>query len=177
MRTKLLIVITIIIVITIAIILSGVFIVLGNSTSNEDFIQVKYSQLSNEDKTQIDCLADNVYYEAGGEPEVGKIAVALVTLNRTQSSKFPSKICSVVKQRVRSKCQFSWFCAKKRKIEYDTYMKSQEIALFVYTNYDKVVDVTNGALYYHADYVNPRWKLEKTAQIGRHIFYKEREPI
>jgi hypothetical protein len=28
-------------------------------------------------------------------------------------------------------------------------------------------------LYYHADYVNPRWKLEKTTVIGRHIFYKE----
>jgi spore germination cell wall hydrolase CwlJ-like protein len=36
-------------------------------------------------------------------------------------------------------------------------------------------DVTQGATYYHADYVNPRWKLQKIDQIGRHIFYKSRK--
>ncbi|MBJ7298438.1 MAG: cell wall hydrolase [Dolichospermum sp.] len=40
-------------------------------------------------------------------------------------------------------------------------------------NYEILDDVTKGALYYHADYVNPRWKLIKTTTIGRHIFYKE----
>jgi spore germination cell wall hydrolase CwlJ-like protein len=29
------------------------------------------------------------------------------------------------------------------------------------------------ALYYHADYVNPRWGKEKLATIGRHIFYSQ----
>jgi spore germination cell wall hydrolase CwlJ-like protein len=28
------------------------------------------------------------------------------------------------------------------------------------------------ALYYHADYVNPKWNREKVAKIGAHIFYK-----
>ena len=33
-------------------------------------------------------------------------------------------------------------------------------------------DPTYGALYYHADYVNPRWKnLNHSTTIGRHIFY------
>jgi spore germination cell wall hydrolase CwlJ-like protein len=27
------------------------------------------------------------------------------------------------------------------------------------------------ALYYHADYVNPRWGKVKVGKIGRHIFY------
>jgi spore germination cell wall hydrolase CwlJ-like protein len=31
-----------------------------------------------------------------------------------------------------------------------------------------------GALYYHADYVSPGWKLPKIDKIGRHIFYGER---
>ena len=40
-------------------------------------------------------------------------------------------------------------------------------------------DVTNGALFYHANYVNPWWskpkyKLIKTAVIGDHIFYTPR---
>jgi spore germination cell wall hydrolase CwlJ-like protein len=30
------------------------------------------------------------------------------------------------------------------------------------------------ALFYHADYVNPRWKLDRITQIGTHIFYKQR---
>jgi spore germination cell wall hydrolase CwlJ-like protein len=28
------------------------------------------------------------------------------------------------------------------------------------------------AMYYHADYVNPNWRREKIAKIGRHIFYR-----
>ena len=47
------------------------------------------------------------------------------------------------------------------------------MAIYVYANYENLRDITKGALYYHADYVNPRWKLEKTTVIGRHIFYKE----
>jgi spore germination cell wall hydrolase CwlJ-like protein len=39
-------------------------------------------------------------------------------------------------------------------------------------NYEFQEDVTSGATYYHADYVNPGWKLKKVDQIGRHIFYK-----
>ena len=30
------------------------------------------------------------------------------------------------------------------------------------------------AMYYHADYVNPNWNLPKINQIGRHIFYGEK---
>jgi spore germination cell wall hydrolase CwlJ-like protein len=39
-------------------------------------------------------------------------------------------------------------------------------------NYERMKDVTGGATYYHADYVNPGWKLKKVDQIGRHIFYR-----
>jgi spore germination cell wall hydrolase CwlJ-like protein len=52
------------------------------------------------------------------------------------------------------------------------------MAIYVYANYEKLKDITHGALFYHADYVNPRWRgLEVTTKIGRHIFYKERERI
>ena len=60
----------------------------------------------------------------------------------------------------------------------DAFRESMDVALFVYANYEKLKDITNGALYYHADYVNPRWRgVEKTTTIGRHIFYKERDGI
>jgi spore germination cell wall hydrolase CwlJ-like protein len=52
--------------------------------------------LSNKD---IDCLAKNIYYEAGGESEEGKVAVAMVTINRVRDGRFGKTVCSVVDQR------------------------------------------------------------------------------
>jgi spore germination cell wall hydrolase CwlJ-like protein len=142
-------------------------------------LDVQYNQLTKDAQKQIDCLADNIYHEAGYESEEGKQAVAFVTLNRAQQSeRFGKDICSVVKQKVNSVCQFSWFCAGKTAISNNfAYRQAREVALYVYANYEKLTDITGGALFYHADYVNPRWKLTKTTVIGRHIFYKERDGI
>jgi len=154
---------------------SLLFVVAPNFIKQEDkILKIEYKQLTKEAKTQIDCLADNIYYEAGWEPTDGRVAVALVTLNRVQDPRYPKDICSVVKQKVNSTCQFSWFCEGKKHITSSRlYEESQNIALYVYANYENLRDITGGALYYHADYVNPRWKLYKTTVIGRHIFYKE----
>ena len=48
---------------------------------------------------QLNCLARNIYHEAGGEPFEGKVAVAQVTINRAESGDFPSDICQVVYQK------------------------------------------------------------------------------
>jgi len=48
---------------------------------------------------ELECLARNIFYESGGEPKEGKIAVGMVTINRSQDPRFPSTICSVVTQR------------------------------------------------------------------------------
>jgi len=50
-------------------------------------------------QSDLDCLARNIYYEAGSEPEEGKAAVGLVTINRSRSGEFPTSICGVVNQR------------------------------------------------------------------------------
>jgi spore germination cell wall hydrolase CwlJ-like protein len=50
-------------------------------------------------QSDLDCLARNIYYEAASEPEEGKVAVGLVTINRSNSSGFPATICGVVNQR------------------------------------------------------------------------------
>jgi spore germination cell wall hydrolase CwlJ-like protein len=54
-----------------------------------------------EDKINRDltCLAQNIYYEAGNEVEEGKVAVGLVTINRSNSGRYPSTICGVVNQK------------------------------------------------------------------------------
>jgi N-acetylmuramoyl-L-alanine amidase len=144
-----------------------------NVFSESVLLDVSYNQLTKETQKQVDCLAENIYHEAGFEPEAGKVAVALVTLNRMQDPRFPKDICGVVKQKTTSVCQFSWFCNKVSIKNKDAYKDAKEVAIYVYANYENLKDITKGALYYHADYVNPRWKLEKTTVIGRHIFYKE----
>ena len=151
----------------------SVILLTKNIFSDAILLDVSYNQLTKETQKQIDCLAENIYHEAGYEPREGKEAVALVTLNRTQDPRFPKDICGVVKQKTTSVCQFSWFCQNTSIKNKDVYEDAKEVAVYVYANYENLKDITKGALYYHADYVNPRWKLEKTTVIGRHIFYKE----
>jgi spore germination cell wall hydrolase CwlJ-like protein len=161
--------------IVLAILSMSLFVVMNANFTQDKIIEVHYSQLNKEARKQVDCLAENIYFEAAHEPETGRIAVALVTLNRVQDPRYPKDICSVVKQRVKSTCQFSWFCESgKRVSNSQAYREAQRIAIFVYANYERITDVTHGALFYHADYVNPRWRgLERTTVIGRHIFYRE----
>jgi spore germination cell wall hydrolase CwlJ-like protein len=80
---------------------------------------------ANDDVTvdrQVMCLAQNIYYEAGLEPFRGKVAVAQVTVNRTESGNFPSTICGVVHQKTQVAgkmiCQFSWSCNPVNKVKY-----------------------------------------------------------
>lgn len=49
---------------------------------------------------ELACLARNIFFEAASEPEEGKVAVGLVTLNRTQDGRFRNTVCGVVDQSV-----------------------------------------------------------------------------
>ncbi len=127
---------------------------------------------------QLGCLAKNIYYEAGYEPFEGKVAVAQVTLNRTESGKFPGDVCKTIYQKnifyEKVVCQFSWACdrtALARPINKEAYLESMEVAKKVLLENFRLPGLTE-ALFYHADYVNPGWKKEKITKIGRHIFYK-----
>ena len=129
-------------------------------------------------QTQLDCLARNIYYEAGYEPFEGKVAVAQVTINRAESGEFPSDICRVVYQKnvVYEKvlCQFSWYCetaTMKKPMNGPIYTESMEVAKKVLLEGFRLPNLKN-ALYFHGDYINPGWKRERVAKIGRHIFYK-----
>lgn len=130
---------------------------------------------------QLSCLATNIYREAGNEPFEGKVAVAQVTLNRTQNPNFPSDVCGVVydKTVVMKKvvCQFSWHCdsaARTRPINKVAYTESYEVAKKVLLEGFRL-STMDDALYYHADYVNPKWGKEKLGKIGHHIFYSNRK--
>lgn len=127
---------------------------------------------------EMDCLAKNVYYEAGSESFEGKMAVAQVTINRTNSSKYPSKVCDVVYQKTayngKTVCQFSWTCMKVSEIK-NKYLweEAQYIARKALTSpiaHAKIAE--KKVMFYHASYVDPGWnKKHIVMQIGNHIFY------
>ena len=141
---------------------------------SEEYESVSVGQL----KKDLECLALNIYREGGYEPIEGRIAIAQVTMNRVSSSEFPNDICGVVyqKNRVVTKtvCQFSWYCDSKhrnRPVNPQAYQESYDVAKKVLLEGFRL-DGLKDALYYHADYVQPRWKLERITKIGTHIFYR-----
>lgn len=128
-------------------------------------------------QNQLECLARNIYHEAGYEPFEGKVAIAQVVINRTESGRFPTDICKVVYQKnvVYEKvlCQFSWYCehaSANRPINRTIYAESMEVAKKVLLEGFRLPNLTH-ALYFHGDYINPGWNKKPIAKIGRHIFY------
>ena len=129
-----------------------------------------------------ECLAENVYFEARGQGQAGWVAVAQVTLNRVQDTRFPNTICEVVKQGltyesghpIKNKCQFSWYCDGKSDNIINHKIYDDIIELVNYVLDQKLFDFTDGATHYHADYVRPDWAKTKTKtiEIEDHIFYR-----
>lgn len=127
------------------------------------------------------CLAQAIYYEAGNQPKDGKEAVAVVIVNRVNHGRYPNTICGVVKQAAivneKKICQFSFWCAPKRKPVKEVWEESQEIAKRVLQNaWERdILLMLNDAVYYHADYVHPKWRHKKQflGKIGNHLFYGE----
>lgn len=136
--------------------------------------EVQFVNLDKEHKEEIECLAKNIYYESRGEYKLGWLAVAMVTMNRVNSGLFPTNICDVVYQKTGKVYQFSWVASRKHLTTptHELYNEILDYAMAFYYKHHHMEDVTKGALFFHADYVNPRWNREKTAQIGRHIFYR-----
>lgn len=130
---------------------------------------------------ELNCLADNIFFEAGNQSDLGKKAVAYVTLNRLYSTQYPDDICKIVYARKGGVCQFSWVCkpqklrARKNK-EFDMWLRSMSIANIVVNDYNIKDDPTRGALHFHADYVTPYWAkvFNRTVVIDNHIFYRPR---
>lgn len=124
----------------------------------------------------LSCLALTIYFEARGEPLDGKLAVGHVVMNRTGDENFPDRVCEVVKQGGEEKlysCQFSWWCdgLSDKPVEAEAWEESIDLAKRILVSQEP--DPTRGALWYHADMVNPSWsqKLKRGPTIGRHIFY------
>lgn len=128
-------------------------------------------------RTDLRCLAENIYYEARGEPYEGRVAVAEVTLNRVASPRFPDSVCAVVHQLNRSAATrrqvaaFSWTLEDVDGPRGPAWQRAQQVAAEVYDG-EHAPTVPNSH-HYHATYVEPRWgrSMAPLERIGDHIFY------
>ena len=138
----------------------------------------------------VECLAKNMYFEARNQGTAGWLAVTAVVLNRVNDKRFPNTICEVVTQGptrpswkdpsvripIKHRCQFSWFCdGKSDNPKHEkSYNQMLDFAELLLSGAVDFIDITDGAQFYHADYVRPSWARTKkrTIEIEDHIFYK-----
>lgn len=124
-------------------------------------------------KKDLFCMAKNIYHEAGHEPNLGKYAVAQVTINRMESPLFGDRVCEVVFEHK----QFSWANYHGRRWTTPSgpaWNEAKRIAHDVLEN-NKRIKGMDDALFYHATYVRPYWARTKDrlTRIGLHIFYEQ----
>ncbi|MCL2340974.1 MAG: cell wall hydrolase [Proteobacteria bacterium] len=115
-------------------------------------------------------LSLNVYHESRGEPEIGQLAVAHVTLNRAmEDDKSIPDVIFAPKQ-------FSWTSHKKSyaPLEINPFQESLRVALKAMTT----PDFTKGSTYYHHVGIAPGWAADKvyTGRYGSHKFYRQNDP-
>ncbi len=118
----------------------------------------------------LKCLAQNIFFEAGTESMLGKIAVGQVTVNRVKIGHWGETFCEVVN----SKDQFSWTNRNDLSIDTDSKnYKDSLVAAKKVLQERKRLRILRSALFYHADYVRPNWadKNQKVVKIEKHIFY------
>ncbi len=118
---------------------------------------------------ELECLATGIYFESKGEPLAGQLAVGQVIANRSTSGRFPSSYCGVLFQR----SQFS-FIRGKSLPSAPRSSRQWQTAVAIAKIVDKGLKLSSvgKALFFHARYVSPRWRLKRVAAIGNHIFYR-----
>jgi N-acetylmuramoyl-L-alanine amidase len=142
----------------------------GHASANEE------PDLSKE----IECLALNIYHEARNEPESGKYAVGVVTMNRVHDPGYPETVCAVVwEKRWSSRFnryvpQFSWTLDGKPDRPYEQRAWKDAVRLAEQVYFASPNSAVGDAKHYHASYVSPDWaqRLTRVTQIGQHIFYQ-----
>ena len=145
---------------------------------NDDFINddalslhqlVRQQSVDGSLDAEMQCLAGTVYFESKGESLQGQLAVARVVLARVESSRFPDTICGVVYQR----SQFSFVRGGKMpRIKTGSQTWRNAVAIAKIAMNDGWESSVEGALFFHARYVSPGWRLKRMAAIDNHIFYR-----
>jgi len=118
---------------------------------------------------ELECLAVGIYFESKSEPLAGQLAVGDVIANRARSGRFPASYCGVLFQRG----QFSfvrghtWPAVARSSRQWQN-----AVAIAQIVDRDLKDSAAEGALFFHAKRVSPRWRLKRVASVGNHIFYR-----
>ena len=125
-------------------------------------------------QADIYCGAQNIYFEAGSEPFEGMMAIADVTINRKNDTRWPDSICNVVWQDK----QFSWTHDGKSDdiplwSPYQIQLWNTSVYMFVTALLDEN-DYSKCGTHYHNKYIKPWWADEMTVTtiIGNHKLLK-----
>lgn len=133
------------------------------------------------DAKELSCLATAVYFEARGESLEGQKAVAEVVIRRSQdrSGYFPTTLCGVIAEGATGRgraCQFSFMCdgSSRQARDRDAWETAMQVARYELSEQGRQEDVTRGATHFHTTAVRPGWRkrLQRTVEIGDHIFYR-----
>ena len=115
------------------------------------------------------CLAGAIYFESRGESLEGQLAVGRVVVERAKSSRFPDTYCAVIFQR----SQFSFVQGNRMpQIKRNSQAWSRAVALAQIAHTGSWDSQVEGALFFHAIYVSPNWRLTRLERIDNHIFYR-----
>ena len=130
-----------------------------------------------DEKTSIDCMAKNMYFEARGDGSLAMLLVGQVTLNRVKSKRYPNTVCGVVTQYK----QFSWYSdglsdntpANTSQAELEKWKIAKQLSGTLLYSGNKLNDLTAGSLHYHNHDVNPSWNRNMNVSLVHvgHIFY------
>lgn len=119
--------------------------------------------------SELECLAGAIYFESKGEPLDGQLAVAEVVINRTQSGRYPTTLCGVVKQ----PSQFSFVRGGRiPPIRRDSPEWRKAVAIAHIAVNDLADSPVPKALSFHATRVSPGWNMKRLARVGNHVFYR-----
>lgn len=123
------------------------------------------AKLSNE----LECLAGAVYFEAKSETLAGQLAVGRVIVARANSGRFPSSYCGVVYQ----PSQFSFVRGHAMPaINRDSRAWQTAVRIARIADEGLWKSPVEGAMFFHAAHVSPRWAKTRMARVDSHIFYR-----
>lgn len=118
---------------------------------------------------ELNCLAAAIYHEAKGETLNGQLAVGRVIVARSKSGRFPDSYCGVVFQ----PSQFSFVRGNSLPAgPRNARQWKNAVAVARIAHEGTWRSPVEGALFFHAAYVSPGWRLTRMARVDNHVFYR-----
>jgi N-acetylmuramoyl-L-alanine amidase len=137
--------------------------------SASSLAQLVSAQPMSELSRELHCLAGAIYFEAKSESLIGQLAVGRVIIARSKSGRFPNSYCGVVYQ----PSQFSFVRGSAMPaIARGSKQWRNAVAIAQISHNGAWRSPAEGALFFHATHVSPRWRLTRVARVENHVFYR-----